>query len=400
MKIEIISIGNEVLRGRTLNTNTKYLSSEIAKLGLRVYRHVVIQDDPLAIEKSIYDALLNNDITIFTGGLGPTIDDITKQCIAKVFKAPLTFDKTLADELAKKWGKDLPSLENQATVPKGLTLLKNTLGTAPGFLYDSDKLIAFLPGVPYEMKAMFQNELLDFILKKRINEAPFYSKELHFANLVEVYVDPFLRELKEKYPQVNFGIYPSLGRLSVCIEAKDKSLLQEPSRVLKEAFKNHFYESQSGRLEEAILDKFKHNNISLGLAESCTGGAIAAALTCIAGASIYFKGSIVSYSNEAKIQVLKVKKETIENYGAVSKETVLEMAQGALDVLNTDVALSVSGIAGPDGGSLEKPVGTVWACIAFKNGSKFAWSFLAQGTRELIIEHTIYETLGVLNSKL
>jgi nicotinamide-nucleotide amidase len=401
VKIEIISIGNEVLRGQTVNSNSYFLSAELVKLGLRVYRHQVIQDDPQAIQKAIEESILSNHITIFTGGLGPTIDDITKESISKVFNTPLVFNDFVANELIQRFGHDLASLKNQATVPQNATLLKNEIGTAPGFLFiKNDHIVAFMPGVPLEMKQMFSKELLPYIIKKKDQEHPLYRKEIHFSNLLEIYVDPLIREMKQEYPLIDFGIYPSYGLVGISMESKDKALLDEPYERLKKTYLSNFYESKSGKLEEAIKDKFDSLNKTLGLAESCTGGAIGAKLVEVAGASSYFKGSIVSYSNEIKERILNVKNETLAKHGAVSQETVVEMAHAALDIFESDVAVSVSGIAGPEGGSNEKPVGTIWACIAFKKGPTFSWQFTIKGNRQMIIEGAIHEILGVLNSKL
>lgn len=401
MNIEIISIGNEILSGLTINTNSSYISLQLSKFGYVTRNHRVIPDDPDFIRRAIIESLKTNELTIFTGGLGPTLDDLTKQVVIDVFGSKLLLDEEVAKDLELRFGKDLPSLQEQSHVPDNAIILKNKIGTAPGFLFiKNHSLCAFIPGVPLEMKEMFLNELLPLIQNHFHQIEPFYSKLLHFCGLKEVEVDPLLREMQRENPEITFGIYPSIGHLSIKLAAKQAEILEAPCQFLKENFRDYYFESSSGKIEESIQDKFINLNKTLALAESCTGGAFAAKLTKIPGSSKYFKGSIVSYSNEAKVSLLNVSKETLHIHGAVSRQVVLEMLEGVMQTLSPDVAVAISGIAGPEGGSIEKPVGTVWVGVVFKEGFKFSWCLQLSGTREMIIEETINEVLGILYSKL
>jgi nicotinamide-nucleotide amidase len=401
MIIEIVSIGDELLRGKTLNSNCQYLSKKLALLGLDVSMHKVIKDDAIAIDAAFSDALLENRLTLFTGGLGPTIDDITKKLFAKSLNAKLVLDEDIKADLIKRFGPHLSSLDEQSHVIDKAIILPNTLGTAPGFLFVKDKtFIALMPGVPLEMREMYELALLPYLIRFITPLKRKKIRQLFFSRIVEVDVDPYLKQLHQQNPLIEFGIYPSHGFLSVSIQSLYEEMLDKPYQFLKERFSDYFFESPSGTLEEAIHLKFIEKGWSLSGAESCTGGLIASSLTRYSGSSRYFKGSLVAYSNEVKMNVLNVSIQTLENHGAVSRECVLSMAEGALNLFKTTCAFAVSGIAGPLGGSLEKPVGTVWASIVFQNGDKIAWQFYIDGNREIIMECSKNEILGVLLSKL
>lgn len=394
-------MGNEILRGSTINSNATFISREMASLGLSVHAHRVLSDNQDILKKGFSEALKENDVVICTGGLGPTLDDITKDVAVSLFESTLIFDKKIAEDLEKRYGSSLPSLEHQATVPTNAIILANKVGTAPGFIFEKgNKWLVLLPGVPLEMKEMFQQEFLPHLKKRAKREAPIYRRELHFFRLPEVAVDPILRKYKELYPEVDFGIYPSLGLVTVSMSSLESGKMDLPYHLLKETFKEHIYESQTGRIEESIHEKLIAQKKTLSLAESCTGGALAATFTAISGASNYFKGGVIAYCNTIKEKVLSVADETLKVHGAVSEETTIEMAEGALKLFSSDISIAISGVAGPGGGSREKPVGTVCVCIAFANKEKWSWTFQASGTRAMIVERSIHEALGVLYSKL
>ncbi len=355
MNIEILAIGEEVLKGFTVNTNAAFLSKELDTRGYKVTRHTVISDVPEVIEESITDAFRRSNIVITTGGLGPTSDDLTSAILAKIF-------------------------------PNHASHLNNSLGTAKGFAFsEQGKTIIALPGIPREMEAMFLLEAVPFLTKHNPLKEKQYIEDTYFAILSENPVDSYLSSLKlEKGIEV--GLYPSLGVLHVAFSGKERLKLIAAKEKVKAEFKNHFFDSETGSLEEAVHKMFISKKKTLALAESCTGGSIAKRLTSLPGSSEYFLGSIVSYSNELKENLLHV---TLDENGEVSLEAVTQMAKGVLECTSCDYALAVTGIAGPAGGSDEKPVGTVYLALAERGKEVIAGRFKAMGrNRSWIIEYT------------
>lgn len=372
MNIEIMTIGNEVLSGHTINTNAAFIAQELFKEGYKLSRETTILDDENEISHEIHAALERSEVVIATGGLGPTLDDISGQVAEKTLKA--------APEL-----------------------IPNHLGTAPGLMfYQGSRILVMLPGVPHEMKPMLLDSVIPHIKKKYpLKERPF-RQILSFTRLFESAVDPILRELKEKYPELEFGIYPALGLLQVHIyafaddEEKANQMTQPAVEKLKEQFRANIYESESGSIQEAIHSLFIKKGWTLSAAESCTGGSVASHLTQISGASKYFLGSVVSYANEAKINILGVSPKTIEQHGAVSQEVAIEMVLGASRIFNSEYSIAVTGVAGPTGGTEKKPVGTVWFAIHRRGKEPQAWKVQGRGTRGMIITFSMNEILGKL----
>ncbi len=372
MKVELITIGNEVLSGHTVNTNATVIAQELFKEGYKLSRETTIVDEELEISQAILAALDRSDFVITTGGLGPTLDDIS-------------------GSVAEKTLKSSPEL------------LKNNLGSAPGLIFrQGQHALAMLPGVPHEMKAMLVDSVIPVMKKSAKLEKRPFRQVLSFTTLYETAVDPLLRDFKEKYPELEFGIYPSLGLLQVHLyvyadsqENADR-LIDPAAQILKDKFAANYYESETGNIGQSIQSLFTQKGWTLSAAESCTGGSIASYLTQISGASAYFLGSVVSYSNEAKESILGVSPQTIEKFGAVSKETVTEMVLGASKVFKSDFSIAVTGIAGPTGGTEEKPVGTVWFAIHRKGNEPLVWKIQRKGNREMIITGSKNILLGKL----
>lgn len=355
MSIEIVAIGDEILNGITVNTNAAYLGKALALKGYRVLRHIVLPDVADLLQKGLKEALSRANLVIATGGLGPTCDDLTNESAAKLFTSSPRF-------------------------------LENRVGTAKGVVFsEKGKTLVLLPGVPQEMRPMFEEQLLPILSDYIKPEKHLLSEILHFGALGENKVDPLLRKLKERHPEMDFGIYPGYGLLGVRLTSTDAQTLQACKTELEKTFADSLYEDPEGKIEHAVHQLFLKKGLKLALAESCTGGLLAAKITSIPGASQYFIGSVVAYSNEMKEELLGVKKGTLEQFGAVSRECVLEMAEGILKMAQTDFAIAVSGIAGPEGGTREKPVGTVWLSIAQKNGANEALPLQLKGSRETII---------------
>jgi nicotinamide-nucleotide amidase len=403
MTFEIINIGDEVLSGQTLNTNAFYLSQELERAGFLVCRHVTLPDNPHLLKRGLQEALARNNYVITTGGLGPTLDDNTRRIAAEIFDSDFILNEEIAEDLKRRYGENLSSLIDQATVPKKAIILKNEIGTAPGFIFINDKkVLLLLPGPPVEMKKMFFEKALPHLHLLTQGQAKYYTKSVNLFNLPESAVDPLLRELSLKYPTIQIGIYSSYGILNVCLKVIAKNeeeanpLLAEPYQEICNHYRSFLFESNSGKIEESIHKRFIEKKLTLSVAESCTGGNLAARLTKNQGASVYFLGAIVPYSNELKTQLLGVSKDLLDMKGAVSQEVVEKMTAGILKLTGSDFALAVTGIAGPTGGSIEKPVGTVWCGIGQKNGSIHTWKIKGNGSREMIIERSINSLLAEL----
>ncbi len=392
MTIEIVSVGNELLSGRTENTNASWIARQLQKNGFKIGGITTLPDDTACLRKRLFEMKTSARITIITGGLGPTLDDVTREVLADIFKVPLIFHQELESELIKRFGagfEKLYSFRDQSTLPKGSTIIPNLIGTASGFiLKDQETAMIALPGVPTQMRPMLLDSVVPFLklnIPETVNE-----ETLFLCQLTEMEVDPYLCKLKKEFPSVNIGICPSYGVLSIYLSAKEKGGdLSVVKEKLQKQFSTHFFSHSSKSIEQAIHKALISQKKSLALAESCTGGSLAARLSAISGASNFFLGSVVSYSNHVKKSVLGVESTTLNKFGSVSKEVAIEMVRGVLKVSGADFGLAVSGIAGPEGGTIEKPVGTVWGAVGTKEGKVFVGRFQAKGvgSRESVIEY-------------
>lgn len=401
MNVEVVAIGSEILSGFTINSNAAYISRQLFDAGIPTAYHTVLPDGAEALKKGLEKALKRSRFVIATGGLGPTCDDITRQVAAELFHSSFTYSQELADELFARYGDRLSALEDQATVPVKAEIIKNSLGTAPGFIFNEGGATLFLlPGVPPEMKKMFHETVLPYLCKHYSAEKRVERRWMHFFHLIESQVDPVLREIQARYPSLEMGIYPVKGKVSVCFsmsEGGNPQVMESAFEEMDRHFGKYRFEASFGEIEEAIQTLFVERGLTLSLAESCTGGAMAAQLTRRAGASQYFLGSLVTYSNQLKQSLLHVSEETLEKYGAVSQEVVEEMVVGLIAQTGSDYGVAVSGIAGPTGGTEEKPVGTVWAAIGKKGEKPHAWKMRGYGgSREMVIDYSINIILGSL----
>jgi nicotinamide-nucleotide amidase len=403
MNIEVVTIGNEILTGFTVNTNAADIGRELFQAGFRVTRQTTLSDDYSVLKQGLSESLQRNDIVITTGGLGPTCDDITRNVVAELFGSDFRYDEEIAADLKKRYGDHLISLQDQARVPTKALLLKNPVGTASGLIFKSEtSSIILMPGVPHEMKVMLSEQLVPYLNAQFSDRKNHYMKSLNIFRLPESAVDPVLRQLQKEHPDVEFGIYPSQGVLSVHLSvaaanaASAEAILAPPFASLAKQFASRSFEAPSGKIEEAVHQMFIDKKITLSIAESCTGGSVAARLTRIPGASKYFLGSIVAYSNALKTELLGVPHHLILEKGAVSGEVASQMATGILSVTKSDFAIAVTGIAGPSGGSPEKPVGTIWGAAARQNQKPRVWKFQTFGNREMVINQSVNGLLGEL----
>jgi len=395
MNIEILSIGDELLSGHTVNTNASVISQKLLSSGYGVDRVTCLPDDPTRLKEGIEEAMKRSSFLITSGGLGPTGDDLTRDIMAEIYGTPLFYDEAIATDLIERFGSNLPTLKDQAMVPKGATIIPNTLGTAPGFILEGEATAMVLPGVPSQMESMLGcvvSHLEKHSLKKHAIET------LYLALLSEQQVDPYLRILEKEYPGVQIGICPSYGVLSVYLHAEDPSILPPICEKIAEKFRTHVYSTSNKQIEVALQDWMVSKNKTLAAGESCTGGRLASTLTTHAGSSDYFLGGVVSYSNRLKESALGVSSETLKTHGAVSQEVVVEMAKGVKDLTDADYILTTTGIAGPSGGTPDKPVGTVWMAIV--TPEKTFTGLLpikhSAGKRGLVIDYSVTYLLASL----
>lgn len=403
MNVELIVIGNEVLSGHTVNTNLAFIGKQLDRAGYTLTRETVLSDSHDLLKKGFKEALQRNDVVITTGGLGPTIDDVTRLAAAELFESEFRLDQKTLDDLHRRFGDKFPTLTNQATVPDKAQVMLNEVGTAPGLIFHSKQgTLILMPGVPSEMRPMLTNQVIPYLQKTFPLKEKIYRRALHVFELPESVVDDELRKLKEKYPAVDFGIYPGMGVVSVTLSVRAENaedaeiFLHPPYAELESHFATNCFESESGQVEEAVQKLFIEMGWTLSCAESCTGGAVASRITQHPGSSGYFLGSIVSYANKVKTKALKVPKEMIEEHGAVSEQVVRQMVKGALELTGSDFALAVSGIAGPGGGTDQKPVGLVWCAVQHRDGEPHVWKLNHYWPRHLVITRSVNSLLSNL----
>ena len=405
MKIEIIAVGNEILSGKTINTNAAYISKKLLNAGYEVFYHTTLKDDEVELKEGLKKALDRADVLILMGGLGPTIDDNTKEIVSNFFNVPLEYREDIAKDLEKRFNK-LPSIKEQSTLPKSATIFKNEIGTAPGMAFLlSNKAIILLPGVPSELKNMFDKTALSFIQKNFPIEEKIYQERIDIFLLEEIEVDNFLKEINQD-ESIVLGIYPGYGIIHVTITTKAKNEAQAKEKIglvknqIVSKFSDNIFESEKGLIEEAIHNIFCKNKDTLAFAESCSGGALASRITSLAGSSKYFLGSFVTYSNELKKNMLKVSEKTLKEKGAVSIETATEMVDGVFKLTDASFAVAISGIAGPTGGTKEKPVGTVAIAVGKREGEIDAGILHFHGPRSVIVDASVNFALGILYKRI
>lgn len=405
IKINILTIGNELLEGRTVNTNASYICKRLYEAGYLATQQKSILDHKKSIQNEMEASLSKFDITICSGGLGPTQDDLTLPVAAQIFNSPFHYDEKVHQRLKKIYKKphQLAQLKTLAHVPNKAEILKKHLGQAPGFIFKKGKKrLILLPGVPYELEHLLDHEIIPYLKKHYPVKLKEYKQKIHLCRVAETHIAPFLDQLLKKDPQISLGIYPNLGILSVHLKVnatsqKEANVLVTPYlKEIKKRYPNRFFESKSETLQEAIHHFFIKNKLTLALAESCTGGYLSSLLTLIPGASKYFLGSVVSYQNEVKKNLLKVKRTTLENEGAVSAKCVVEMARGAQKLFQSDISIAISGIAGPTGGSKAKPVGTVHIALCDRNKKVHTFAFQVSSNRKSIIQRSANYALAEL----
>jgi len=373
MKAEIICVGTELLLGNILNTNARFLSQMLADLGIGVYYQTTVGDNMERIIDATRIALNRADILLYSGGLGPTEDDCTKEAVCKAINRDLFLDNQILEKIIKYFeNRQMPeSNKKQAYVPENSVILENDLGTAPGFYIESEsKKIVLLPGPPHELTHMFNK----YVMPKLANSSNYTirSRMIKTVGIGESALEERILDLIDTQTNPTIATYASNGQVDIRITARADSinradaLLDDIQSKLDERIKEFIYSYNNESVEEVVYKILCEKQLKIGFCESCTAGLTTSMLASIPGASKVLDRSLITYSNLSKIEELGVKSRTLEIYGAVSKEAAVEMAQGLLDKCPIDIAVSITGIAGPTGETDIKPIGLVYICVASK----------------------------------
>ena len=380
---EILCVGTELLLGDIVNTNASFLSQKLAELGIHVYKHTAVGDNPARLYEALSRAFAEADLVITSGGLGPTYDDLTKETVASYFGREMEMHEPSLEAIKAYFARTgrvmTKNNEKQAMMPVGAVVFPNHYGTAPSLaIYDEErnKTAIMLPGPPGEIIPIFNEEVRPY-LESRRGEV-IVSKNIHIFGMGESAVEEKLKELMTRSENPTVAPYCKEGEVRLRVTSKSDckengiAMCDKTIEEIKATEVGKFiYGVDVDSLENAVVLSLRKKGLTLATAESCTGGFMAKRITDIAGCSDVFLGGCVTYANEAKERLLGVKRETLEQYGAVSEQTAMEMAKGVREALGADIGVSSTGIAGPGGGSEEKPVGTVYIGISTKNGESF-----------------------------
>jgi len=383
MKVAVVTVGKEILTGKTVNTNLKHIALQLQTIGVEINRSFVIDD-----VRDEYTKILDyveEDCIIFTGGLGPTIDDITRETVLSYFGVKTHIDEVVLSEIKEYFERMNATMKDtnqkQALVPDDGIVLKNNLGTAPGLYFKIDnKRIVLLPGPPIELIPMLDEWIQ--ILRNEL-DVTYYSSGFKLVGTGESYMESKLAGFYEQHPTVNIAPYASVTEIKYVFTSLYQKDVEQCMAAFYDQFKQFIYGSLDDTLEEVVVRKLKEKHQTIGFAESCTGGLIASTIVNVSGSSDVFYESFVTYSNASKMSRLHVKEETLKQFGAVSEECAKEMVLGLQQATNADVCLSVTGIAGPTGGSIEKPVGLVYFGILYQ-GKVTTYRKVFNGNREMI----------------
>jgi nicotinamide-nucleotide amidase len=410
MLAEIITIGDEILIGQIIDTNSAWLGQQLSLLGIKVNKITSLSDQKSEILSGIESAIQNHQLVIITGGLGPTKDDITKHTLAAFFNTQLVLNQDVLQDVTDmfaSFGRPVTEINRkQAEVPENCITLRNKRGTAPGMAWNlNDKLIFSLPGVPFEMKWLFENEAIPLI-KSTFKLPSIVHQTILTQGIGESALADLIEAWENELPQnIKLAYLPSPGmvRLRLSAYGDNETSLQHQVKIEQDKLLPligvHHFGFNEDTLEGNVAKLFVTKKRTLAIAESCTGGNISHKITTVPGCSVFYKGGFVSYANEIKLDYLNVKPETINRYGAVSKEVVSEMLNGAHQFFKCDYIVAVSGIAGPDGGTEEKPVGLVWIGVLGPNYFNIK-QFRFGNDRKLNIERASLTALNMLRLAL
>lgn len=408
MNAEILCIGTELLLGNIVNTNAAWLSQQLARLGINVYHHTVVGDNAQRLEEALHLAFGRADLVITTGGLGPTYDDLSKETISKYFNRQLVLHQPSLEKIheffAKRPHKMSPNNEKQAYQPEGAVIFTNHSGTAPGAAIEQDgKVAIMLPGPPREMKLMFEQEVLPYLQK--FSDRVIVSRDLQLFGIGESQTETLLKDLMTSSVNSTLAPYAKEGEVNLRItasaatEAEGYAMMEPMLEKINQLVGQYIYGIDVPDLQTALVTYLLEHHITVSAAESCTGGLVSKSITDIPGCSEIYPGGVCSYSNEMKMKWLGVKAETLQAHGAVSEETALEMAQGIRLATGADFGVSTTGVAGPGGGTPEKPVGLVYVAVVgetYQHVEKLNIAYGEITTRAMIQQRAAKHALHML----
>ena len=407
----IITIGDELLIGQVVDTNSAWIAQELNKIGIAVKHRVAVGDNKEDILLAFDEEQKLADIILITGGLGPTADDITKPLLCEYFDGKMILHQPsldfIIDLFEKKFQRPMSARNHkQAEVPDTCTVLMNERGTAPGMMFKKDnKMFVAMPGVPHEMKWIMQTHVLPYIIQN-YHIGYVEHKTLITAGIGESSLADLINDIEESIPSyIKLAYLPNFGMVRLRLtgyRTNKEVLLNDLNKyfiLLKDRVAEYLVTDQDLPLEAVVGKLLKESNQTVSTAESCTGGLIGHLISSVPGASAYFKGSVVSYSNEVKTNLLEVSEATLASFGAVSEETVSKMATEVLKLMNTDFSVAVSGIMGPDGGTVDKPVGTVWIAVASRN-NVVTKTFNLPFDRQRNVQQTAINSLDFLRKQI
>ncbi len=410
MKAALLTIGDELLYGQTINTNAAWMGEQLAQIGIKAHEVLTVSDEEQHILNGLIRMKYVADLVLITGGLGPTTDDVTKKALCKFFNVEMKMNDVILNALEDFFSKrGLPMLESnrqQANLPENCLALKNTKGTAWGMWFEEGgKVFVSMPGVPYEMKQIMLEEVLPKISQK-FQLPAIIHKSILTAAIPESFLSEKLKEFEEQLPaDIKLAYLPSAGKVKLRLTASGDAGTTTEIRINEQVEKiravagRYIYGYDDDVFEAALGKILLSHKKSISTAESCTGGYIAHLITTVPGSSDYFKGAVVSYADEVKKNILGVREQTLQQHGAVSEQTVTEMLRGVTVELKTDYGIAVSGIAGPGGGTPEKPVGTIWIAVGTSETIK-AKQFNFPGSREQNIQWTAVVALEMMRKYL
>ena len=399
MKTAIITVGKEVLTGKTTNTNLRTIASRLNQIGIDVNRSFVI-DDKLEEYHEILD-FIDEDLIIFTGGLGPTIDDITRETVINYFGVDTYINQDILKGIKSYFDHINVEMKDtntkQALFPKKSIILDNKLGTAPGVIFDvNNKTIVLFPGPPHEMLPMLE-ELIKYL--EKVNEIKYFSKGFKLVGTGESTMEKSLTGFYELHPNVNIAPYAGIGEIKYIFTSINKLDLENAMNEFYKLFPKFVFGDLNDTLEGVVVKLLTDKKMIISVVESCTGGMLASSITNVSGSSSVFNESIVTYSNEAKIKYLDIKLDTLNTYGAVSSECALEMSKKLFEKTNSDITVSITGIAGPTGGTKEKPIGLVYFGVTFKGENK-TYKKMFNGNRYMIRKRATIFALDLVRKEL
>lgn len=409
----LINIGDELLIGQVINTNAAFIGQQVAAAGFELTDVITIGDDGQNIRETVTSALAKTDVVIITGGLGPTRDDITKKIISDIFQRELVMDEPTLQHVTEIFASRGMALtetnRQQAMVPQGCTVLSNPLGTAPGLWIEQDgKVLIALPGVPFEMEKLIRDEVMPRLQAHKRDQHAILHRVLQCTNISESGLSDLLENYEQQLPsELKLAYLPKPGIIRLRLTARGdnaselQAMLDEHFSTLKQLAAEYAFTDEDIEIEEVVGRLLTKSGKTLATAESCTGGYVAHLITSVPGSSRYFQGSLVSYSNDIKRDLLNVREDNLKRRGAVSEQVVSDMALNAMGLFDVDYTIATSGIAGPDGGTKEKPVGTVWIAVATPvRLTTREFRFGSRTGRKQIIERAARAALNMLRVEI